>query len=145
MTAEQWDEQRALMGRVEMFPAEEWDNFLEEKEELSMAGRYTPEEAVQRKMIERQMLGIGEIGIISESIMKAAHEGIEAQPTVSDIEKAARAICDRLGHDPDLMVCAIEPQRINHLLWVAPKADHTFPLWTYFTREAEAALNAVHK
>jgi hypothetical protein len=86
-----------------------------------------------------------QLATISESIIAAAHEGIEAQPTVSDIEKAARAICDRLGHNPDVMVCAHEPQRINHLLWVVPKADHTFPLWTYFTREAEAALSAVHK
>ncbi|SCB30374.1 hypothetical protein [Rhizobium lusitanum] len=82
---------------------------------------------------------------ISESIIKAAHEGIEAQPSVSDIEKAARAIADRLGFNPDVMVCAREPQRVNHLLWVAPKAEHTFPLWTYFTREAEAALSAVTK
>jgi hypothetical protein len=82
---------------------------------------------------------------ISESIIAAAHEGIEAQPTVSDIEKAARAIADRLGFDPDVKVFAREPQRVNHLLWIVPKPEHTFPLWTYFTREAEAALNAVVK
>lgn len=82
---------------------------------------------------------------LSESIMKAAHAEIEAQPAVSDIERAARAIAVRRGHDPDLMVCGREPYRIDHVAWVVPSPEHTFPLWRHFWREAEAALNAVHK
>ena len=118
MTAEQWDEQPSLMGRAEMFPAHEWAKALKERE-LKMT--------------------------ISESIMKAAHEGIEAQPTVSDIEKAARAIVRRMGLDPAALGFSGPPRiAIGHLL-VAPTAAEQRPLWTYFTRDAAAALNAVHK
>jgi hypothetical protein len=79
---------------------------------------------------------------ISESVMKAAHEGIEAQPLISDIEKAARAIVVRLGGDPDALRYLGMPLAIGRVN-VAPRV--TAPLWTFFTQEAEAALNAVHK
>jgi hypothetical protein len=82
---------------------------------------------------------------ISESIIKAAHEGIEAQPTVSDIEKAARAIVSSLGFDPDRLAIAYNPERGPKGSWFLPDERTAAPIWTFFDREAEAALNAVQK
>lgn len=79
---------------------------------------------------------------ISESIMKAAHAEIEAQPAVSDIEKAARAIVVSMGGDPDALGYLGMPFRFGAVN-IIPSL--TAPLWTFFTQEAEAVLNAVHK
>lgn len=80
---------------------------------------------------------------ISESVIKAAHEGIEAQPLISDVEKAARAIAEHLGHHPDSMAFRFEPLRVTREINLVPASSQ--PLWTYFVQEAEAALNAVTK
>jgi hypothetical protein len=86
-----------------------------------------------------------QLATISESIIAAAHEGIEAQPSVSDIEKAARAMVVRMGFDPDAGAFHGALMSAGAGLSIMPNASQIRPLWTFFTQEAEAALSAVHK
>jgi len=120
ITNEQWAEHLSKMGAVEMFPYIEWSEFLKKEEEYA---RVT----------------------ISESVMKAAHEGIEAQPLISDIEKAARAIVRQMGLDPESPAFFGQPRIAKQQVHLVPRAQEVRPLWTFFTMEAEAALNAVAK
>ncbi|MBM7047564.1 hypothetical protein [Rhizobium lusitanum] len=83
--------------------------------------------------------------IISESIIAAAHEGIEAQPSVSDIEKAARAIVMSMGFNPNRMAFRGPPALVRGNVMLVPMTEAVASLWTFFTAEAEAALNAVEK
>lgn len=118
-TAEQWDEQSAKLGRVEMFPADEWDKYLEAKAMTTTR----------------------------ENIIASATEGASAPQAqeMSDIEKAARAIVISLGFDPDRLAIAYNPERGPKGSWFLPAAETAAPIWTFFDREAEAALASVSR
>lgn len=78
---------------------------------------------------------------ISESVIKAAHEGIETQPTVSDIEKAARAIIKYKGLDPDYVGYLTD----DFGLIRDEYHPYAQPLWKFATAIAEVVLRAVAK
>jgi len=68
----------------------------------------------------------------------------ENKQTSSDIEKAARAICVRLGYDPDRKAFrGLEPVPGMINLTFAPHEDDMHPLWEFFRKEAEAALSVL--
>lgn len=113
MTAEQWDEQRAMMGRPEMFPDNEWAEFVKKEEEHA-------------KMT------------ISDRDFHAAHVEIEAEPTSKEIEKAAKAIVKALGYDPEF-VGYLSP---NFELLRDPTHLYAQPLWVFAKDIAASALRA---
>jgi hypothetical protein len=81
--------------------------------------------------------------IISESIMTSAKEGVSEQQEMSDIERAARAIVTRLGHDPDALACNFLTRQVSPGLWLMPNESYVRPLWTFYMAEAEAALSVL--
>lgn len=65
------------------------------------------------------------------------------EPKMTDVERAARAIVNRLGFDPDRAAFKYPLTRVNHNVSLAPEEQHVKPLWTFFTAEAEAALGVL--
>ncbi len=78
---------------------------------------------------------------ISESIIKAAHEEIDAEPDANEIEKASRAIVRCLGYDPDYVGYLGQ----NFELLRDPSHLYASPLWWFAKDIAAAALRAARK
>jgi hypothetical protein len=59
---------------------------------------------------------------------------------MTNIERVARAIVERLGFDPDRAAFRGEPRRVNYDVFLTPQDIYVRPLWTFFTVEADAAI-----
>jgi hypothetical protein len=65
---------------------------------------------------------------------------------LEDIERVARAMCQRIGRDPDLMVSAAPPWQFagpRHMLYAVDPKRNEHPMWRVYSDLAAVALDEV--